>query len=527
MRVLRSPTKFFKFLAVTVLAGVLIIQVLSSIVAYNTSAFFEGGSGSPNNAPGTLIELQTQTKGVGESQLLNSSHAIYKELPKVKMSPAAPSASSDTELEKHDTSVALSGQRIHGLPALSNESLVPSLKSRASKTAGSEANGEDKTMSDSDRILERINILNEDQSVRNEDVFGAVDNRTLAVIVVQVHNRIQYLRQLVISFSQARDIEKTLLVFSHDFWDPEINDLVASIDFAKTLQIFYPFSIQTHQNTFPGESKNDCPRNAKKHEAVKMRCTNAEWPDLYGHYREAKFTQTKHHWWWKANRIFNELRSTKYYDGYVLFLEEDHYVAEDFLHVLNLLREEREKKKDVGDIICLGTYLKHAKAGADTNWVEISQWISSKHNMGMAFDRSLWSRLHACTEHFCNFDDYNWDWSLYHVSLKCLKRRLQVVMVSGPRVFHIGECGVHHKKSECTTSKVVSKVQQILAKAKPYLFPDKLQIKPVTTPGKMRKAPNGNGGWGDHRDRKMCVSLSETNATLQLSEQIETGRFHV
>jgi len=413
------------------------------------------------------------------------------------------------------------------LPALSNESLVPSLKSRASKTAGSEANGEDKTMSDSDRILERINILNEDQSVRNEDVFGAVDNRTLAVIVVQVHNRIQYLRQLVISFSQARDIEKTLLVFSHDFWDPEINDLVASIDFAKTLQIFYPFSIQTHQNTFPGESKNDCPRNAKKHEAVKMRCTNAEWPDLYGHYREAKFTQTKHHWWWKANRIFNELRSTKYYDGYVLFLEEDHYVAEDFLHVLNLLREEREKKKDVGDIICLGTYLKHAKAGADTNWVEISQWISSKHNMGMAFDRSLWSRLHACTEHFCNFDDYNWDWSLYHVSLKCLKRRLQVVMVSGPRVFHIGECGVHHKKSECTTSKVVSKVQQILAKAKPYLFPDKLQIKPVTTPGKMRKAPNGNGGWGDHRDRKMCVSLSETNATLQLSEQIETGRFHV
>ena len=94
-------------------------------------------------------------------------------------------------------------------------------------------------------------------------------------------------------------------------------------------------------------------------------------------------------------------------------------------------------------------------------------------------------------------------------------------------IFWLYFSGVHHKKSECTTSKVVSKVQQILAKAKPYLFPDKLQIKPVTTPGKMRKAPNGNGGWGDHRDRKMCVSLSETNATLQLSEQIETGRFHV
>ena len=89
------------------------MQVLSSIVAYNTSAFFEGGSGSPNNAPGALIELQTQTKGVGESQLLNSSHAFYKELPKVKMSPAAPSASSDTGLAINSIHFSVTFQRIN------------------------------------------------------------------------------------------------------------------------------------------------------------------------------------------------------------------------------------------------------------------------------------------------------------------------------------------------------------------------------------------------------------------------------
>ena len=90
------------------------MQVLSSIVAYNTSAFFEGGSGSPNNAPaGALIELQTQTKGVGESQLLNSSHAIYKELQKVKMSPAAPSASSDTGLAINSINFSVTFQRIN------------------------------------------------------------------------------------------------------------------------------------------------------------------------------------------------------------------------------------------------------------------------------------------------------------------------------------------------------------------------------------------------------------------------------
>ena len=79
-----------------------------------------------------------------------------------------------------------------------------------------------------------------------------------------MHNRVHYLRQLILSLSQAKGIKTTLVIFSHDFWDPEINQLVASVDFAKTMQIFYPYSIQTHSNEFPGESRNDCPRNITK-----------------------------------------------------------------------------------------------------------------------------------------------------------------------------------------------------------------------------------------------------------------------
>lgn len=70
-----------------------------------------------------------------------------------------------------------------------------------------------------------------------------------------------YLRHLIVSLAQARYIESTLLIFSHDYYDEEINDLVQSIDFAKVMQIFYPFSIQTHPHEFPGESPEDCPRD--------------------------------------------------------------------------------------------------------------------------------------------------------------------------------------------------------------------------------------------------------------------------
>jgi alpha-1,6-mannosyl-glycoprotein beta-1,2-N-acetylglucosaminyltransferase len=83
-------------------------------------------------------------------------------------------------------------------------------------------------------------------------------------VLLQVHTRIIYLRHLIVSLAQARDIETVLLVFSHDYYDEEINELVQSVDFCKVMQIFYPYSIQTHPKEFPGESPGDCPRNIKK-----------------------------------------------------------------------------------------------------------------------------------------------------------------------------------------------------------------------------------------------------------------------
>lgn len=54
---------------------------------------------------------------------------------------------------------------------------------------------------------------------------------------VQVHTRITYLRHLIVSLAQAKDISKTLLIFSHDYYDEDINDLVQTIDFCKVLQV--------------------------------------------------------------------------------------------------------------------------------------------------------------------------------------------------------------------------------------------------------------------------------------------------
>ncbi|XP_029053260.1 alpha-1,6-mannosyl-glycoprotein 2-beta-N-acetylglucosaminyltransferase isoform X2 [Osmia bicornis bicornis] len=477
------------------------------------------------------------------------------------------------------------------------------------------ANASAETLSELEiaEIRRNIEKANGEQRVYNEESFGPLANDA-PVIVIQVHTRLTYLRHLIVSLAQAKGIEQTLLVFSHDVWHPDINYLVQSVDFCRVMQIFYPHSIQTHPRSFPGEDPNDCPRNIRKEQALSLGCINAKHPDLYGHYREAKFTQTKHHWWWKANRVFDQLTVTRNHTGMVLFLEEDHYVAEDFLHVLRLMERTCKHSCERCNVLSLGTYLKTYNYFADFSrkflgvnsalqkeflrglkrresstgqqstktednggikafpsngvptggsntgntsvtgngpllltvvnrnahtgqsapaWAfqllpdlynhyqkaEVIPWISSKHNMGMAFNRVTWNKLRKCASQFCSYDDYNWDWSLQHIAQTCLpaskgagivprtESGLVTMMMRAPRVFHIGECGVHHKKTNCESTAVIAKVQNVLKAARDHLFPTQLTLTVAGT-AKKTKLRKGNGGWGDVRDHRLCWNIT-------------------
>lgn len=153
--------------------------------------------------------------------------------------------------------------------------------------------------------------------------------------------------------------------------------------------------------------------------------------------------------------------------------------------------------------------------------------------MGMAFNRSVWEDLKTCARTFCTYDDYNWDWSLLAVSVKCLPRELATMVLRAPRVFHIGEwyvtrvylhctrrysslnimsfrflslcSGVHHKNS-CKNMSTLRKVQTILREATSYLFPQKLFLTRTTNKRIMKKAKS-NGGWGDIRDHNLCLRI--------------------
>lgn len=78
--------------------------------------------------------------------------------------------------------------------------------------------------------------------------------------------RLPYLRKLIESLSASSNISEVLLIFSHDYFDDDINEEISSINFCKYMQIFYPFSIQIHVDEFPGQSSDDCTNNLTQNE---------------------------------------------------------------------------------------------------------------------------------------------------------------------------------------------------------------------------------------------------------------------
>ncbi|XP_007886554.2 alpha-1,6-mannosyl-glycoprotein 2-beta-N-acetylglucosaminyltransferase [Callorhinchus milii] len=343
--------------------------------------------------------------------------------------------------------------------------------------------------------------LNFDQTVRNREKPRSPGD---LVLVVQVHNRPDHLQLLIHSLRRAKGIERVLLIFSHDFWSPRINQIVAGVDFCQVLQIFFPFSLQLYPNEFPGHDPKDCPRDLNRRDALKLRCNNAEYPDSFGHYRESKFCQTKHHWWWKLHYVWERVNVLKDHNGPMLFIEEDHYLSPDFYLVFKSMWSLKTEHCPDCDLLSLGTYTRVLDFTDKGNKVEVKTWRSTEHNMGMVMSRDTYQKMLECTNTFCEYDDYNWDWTLQQLTVSCLPRHWKVMVCEAPRIFHAGDCGLHHKKA-CMPSVENAKIDKIISTNMQHLFPEAMVIS-RTYPLIAISPRVKNGGWGDIRDHELCKS---------------------
>lgn len=379
----------------------------------------------------------------------------------------------------------------------------------------------DIVVGDPEKALDSIQFLNSQHEVLNADLFGplSADNVDY-VLVVQVHDRIEYLKYLIGSFSRARQIHRVLLVFSHDLNSEPVNQLIQSINFCRVIQVFFPYNIQLFPNIYPGKGPRDCPEGSDRAKAAQLNCVDVHFPDVGGHYRIPKLAQIKHHWWWKINYLFDGIMPKYGLDGkLLLLLEEDHLVAPDFLHTLRLMEEKRAKVCPDCELLALGSYPKtFAHYGDDLPKLGIEIWYSSKYNMGMAIGKQLWGRIRSdnCSKFFCAYDDYNWDWTMMQLSVKCLPTKLRVIYAKAPRVVHIGDCGVHTHR--CQADNAVHEALKLFERVNSSFFPAHLEVADVGK--RMLKPSKPNGGWADPRDHFLCQLNTHPAADGQQAGQV-------
>lgn len=65
--------------------------------------------------------------------------------------------------------------------------------------------------------------------------------------------------------------------------------------------------------------------------------------------------------------------------------------------------------------------------------------------------------------------------------------------------------GVHHKGKNCKPEEKRDAVQQTIDRNKQHLFPNVISIGSYS--GIKLRDPKPNGGWGDLRDRQLCISF--------------------
>lgn len=334
----------------------------------------------------------------------------------------------------------------------------------------------------------RINLINERQTVHNMQYLGPV-KKSIPILVIQVHANPFYLRVMLDSLKMVMGITKSLLIFSHDYFDYEINRLIKDIKFAKYMQIFYPYSVQMHPKVFPGNDTRYC----------------SEWFNcmVNGNRRNAVLAQSKLFWWWLLNKVFDRLDVTAEYDGNIVFLEEDNIVTEDLIYVLKLLERIQPEDCPQCGIYSLGAHSASFEHYHVQNGIAVVEgWSSKVNSVGLAFNRTIWRVIKNYSYDYCYFNDFSWDNSMRYVGTKKTDGRFLMLNVEGPRVFKIEKCSNESYTMDCNMNYMVKKVQRYVKFIRKGLYPRNIVTR---YNGEEFTHVKESGFFSDVRDRELCM----------------------
>ncbi|GAQ81282.1 N-acetylglucosaminyltransferase II [Klebsormidium nitens] len=250
---------------------------------------------------------------------------------------------------------------------------------------------------------------------------------TTVPIVVYVHNRPAYLREVLTRLSRVDGIAESLLIVSHDGYFPEVVAVVREFTFMRIKQR------TTSKNSFPSRSPDDCPGTPSPITPAPDGCTGDS--DQYDNFRNPFFVGLKHHWFWLMNQVWDEMEEFQNFDGHICFLEEDHLVVPNAYRTLQVLIAVKNARCPDCVAVSLSTGHRAHSPGVLGGEHFVADRMS---NMGYAFNRTVWRRIKAQARKFCGFDDYGWDWTLECAVMASWAPGTLSLHAAGASVIHAG-----------------------------------------------------------------------------------------
>jgi hypothetical protein len=324
------------------------------------------------------------------------------------------------------------------------------------------------------------------QSVGKQMTF--LDSTPIVPVVIMVFKRVDYLMQCINSIRQSdMDQKRVPIIISQDGDVPEMTDYVNKLkeEFI-VYRIVHSSSCYEHPDDFPGDSKGKLNQGFKG--------------DSYGNPREGRVTCCKHHFTWMLKTVFEDLKFDHPVNNF-LFIEEDYILGFNFYEtIVRGLEFWSIAKTGSKDESLFGISLDPTDGNSRgaRSYKEPGMYMLPFVSNPIVLGREMYAEFKKHAKEYCEFDDYNWDWSIVHLQAKSLLPRI-VLAPTHPQAKHIGVEGGMHKMKE----KQVKRME--MTQFQPDFHPTKLH--PVVWSFPRRKQRKGFGGWSHPADINHCKQV--------------------
>ena len=180
-----------------------------------------------------------------------------------------------------------------------------------------------------------------------------------------------------------------------------------------------------------------------------------------------------------------------------LFLEEDYTVAKNIYENILTASDLLLNGVDKDDLFGITLDPTDGNAAPDKSSFVDGWFVRGFVSGPMVLTRNIWNKIQTNAKEFCQYDDYNWDWSLVHMMNVNLIPGF-VITSTKILVKHIGYDGMHGGSIN------VAKRKRMEESTLPTEFHGTSYFPLVKGATPLRK-PKAFGGWGHPMDQNHCM----------------------